>query len=434
MALIFSSETNQFELLNSTVHKVSDARKVCPAILVASLLPSYLLAQPAATDFPTYRLARTVALSAPSKTWFLSHLTTARPVFLSRDNQLLQEASRGDFEPMRLASTGEPLSVTVSRAGGYFAILGMQSQEQDNKILLITVYNARGERLYQLSWQRHFDTPYPLLSVSDRDGSLVVGHADMGRLMFYDKAGTLVKKHDLFPGAEYGLERVMAMDRSLDGDLVVGAGKRGASPLGLSARQPSAEPAVIFYTSTGTERLRKELSETNAAALAVSDDGEFVSVAAYTAGVRGNVKKRTVLLRNTGQEITTLDLLPKQMQFSADSRFLLLAEKQQVALIATASGKMLWTRQIGSDEGMIAAVTLASDAMVAALLLARNEFRRDHFVFTHGRLKLFDFNGNITQNIMLNPEAVVMPAAVLAPDGTNLSIGFETSYQTYTRE
>ena len=402
---------------------------------MACLLNSYLFAQPAGRSDPKYHLETTVTVPVVAQEWVFSGTTPTRFHLQSRDKRLLRTVSGGDFDDVPLENTGDLIAVTASRAAGYFAVIGLKSEDKETKVLLITIFTEHNQRLYQLRWPRHFDASYPLLRVSDQDGSLVVGDAATGRVLFYDNGGRLTQTHVLFPGATYGLERVMAMDMSLRGDLVVVAGKRGASPLGSSALQPSAEPEVIMYAPGGTKRWRKKLTETNVADVAISADGHFLAASAYSVGSRGNVRKSTLLLTEEEREIAAIDLLPKQMQFSSDSKFLILAENQRAGLIATASGKMLWSKRVSRSDGMIAALALPDGAEVTTLLLARNEFRGDHFGFVRGRLRFLDLNGRRAQeDIILNTEAVVMPALTLTPDAGKLVVGFEKSYQIYTRE
>ncbi len=328
------------------------------------------------------------------------------------------------------------LTTVISKTGQYFGIVSLNpaSGVDATKQITIDVYSADKDQLYSLEQSKHFDDSLPLIAISDADGSLILGHNFNGKIYFFNPNGELNETVDLFPDAEYDLERVLSFDLDASGSkLAVVAGRRGASPLNSVALHPSAEPQVYLFTTKGEKVWRTNLPEFNTSAVKISGDGKYVVASNYTVDVRGNVKKRSTVLEN-GDEIFDTDILFKYASFSKDNESLILADNTQAELIDLTSRNVMWRTNVPRKQGMITSIKISENAGIAALLIAKNEFKNGAFIFTKPHLKILDNAGKLQQEISFDKQVFKKPALNLSSDAARIVIGFGDAYQIYQKQ
>jgi hypothetical protein len=318
--------------------------------------------------------------------------------------------------------------------GNYLAILSALpagDAKSEFKMLNITVYSANLEKRYSVEKSHYFDEPFPVIAVSDRDGSIIVGENSSGLVRFYDDRGALLNEIELFPGAEYDLERILHIDLSAQGAAVMVAGKRGVSPAGSSAKNPSAEPHLFWFALSGLEIWRKALPGLNASAVTISGDGKYIAAGYYTINQNGLTDKKTLLLDSRGEWIGEFALLFKYADFSPASDALLLADNQTAYAVTLPGGEPMWEKTFPRQEGIIAAVQIVDRGNLSAILLAQNGFEEGKFMFTSPLIKIIDSSDEVIQTLEIKNQAFEKPALSLSLDGRQMVIGFQTAYQIY---
>lgn len=346
-----------------------------------------------------------------------------------------QITRRSDSEANHFTLAEDALEVIFSKGSNYLGIVSLNRVpvgSSENRKLRIEVYTAKGEKLYEIQRTYYYDDALPLAAISEADGSLIIGQSTSGEIRFYNPNGSLLRKVRLFDDAEYDLERVLQVDLSKDGKTVaVVAGKRGASPAGSNAPNPSAEPHLFLYDLNGMELLRKPLADFNTSTTAISDDGRYIAANSYTVAIEGDITKRTIIFDNSGKEIGEVNLLFKQAGFSPDSKFLILTDNTNAKALNLTTGSISWSYTISKREGKITAADISNNGEIAVLLAADTEFREGTFIYTNPRLEILNSGGNLLQELEMTDQEFEKPALNLWDDAKKIFIGFRKTYQIY---
>lgn len=336
------------------------------------------------------------------------------------------DAATGPAQPADL------LFPFLSPNGRYWGTAALSGDPAGERRLALAVYEGAGTLLYRLERVQHFDDPLPSLRLSGRDGALIISRSSTGQLWFYDRRGTLLREVALFPDLPYDLERIVALEISNNGETVaVLAGKRGASPAGSEAPNPSAEPQLFRFTGDGELRWQQPLDAYTPGALAVSPGGKYLAASGYTVDVAGRITQRSVIYERDGTIILEIPRHFETAHFSADEQFLLLSDKTSAQLIDLPAGAIRWERRIAREAGQICAVRVANAAETAALLSAVSEYRPGGFVFNDPQLEVLDREGNLLQELSFPEAQFREPALLLSPDAATLFIGFQHQHQIY---
>lgn len=357
---------------------------------------------------------------------------TAKPVIAVENKQITWQSTS---ETNQFNLPDDVLRVIFSKNSNYFGIVRLtkfSESGKNNQKLRIEIYSANREKLYELERIHYYDDSFPLTAISDLDGSLIIGQNTTGELWFYDPNGSLLNKVQLFSDAEYDLERMLYADISKDGTVVaIAAGKRGASPAGSNAPNPSAEPHLFLFSIKGEKFWENPLPDFNTSATVISDKGQYIAVSSYTIDMGGNITKNAIIFDNTGKEIGHVNILFKQARFSPDSKSLILADNNVATVFDLTADSISWSHRISKKEGMIAAVDISNKGEIAALLVAKNEYKEGGFIFTNPQIKILDSNGKLLQELKMDDQEFEKPSLNLSDDAKNIFIGFKNAYQIY---
>lgn len=370
-----------------------------------------------------YKLARAEAVAEPVTEWhFFTETQNRDPEIITLYKQSIVWRS-GNAVSLPDSYVG----AFFSRTGNYFALILLpDSPLKERRTLTIQVHSARGDLLYEVVRPYYFDDVLPEIALSDKDGSLVLGQNTIGKIWLHAADGKLAHEIQLFENTHFDFERSLHLNLAGNGTFAALAGRRGASPIGSGVKNASAEPQLILFEMTGRELWRRNLPEFSAGQLAISPDGRFIAAGSYSTGMRGNIKKRTTIFDTSGSKIADIDLLFRYADFSPDTKFVVLAEKQTAKLIELANGKVRWTRKMPAIEGMIAEIKVAANGTVAALT-ATNVFRNGEFVFTRPQLHIYDKAGALLQNMTLGDETFEKPSLAITEDAGEIYIGLRNS-------
>ncbi|MFQ5772781.1 MAG: hypothetical protein ACE5HX_19755, partial [bacterium] len=381
-----------------------------------------------------YELVKYEKYAKPIKSWiFSASAENAILPTLFIQEQQLKWLNESELKILNLPEGY--LHAVFSKGGQYFGLVSLTTSQKNrdrNKIWQLNIYAATGNHLYTIEKQQYYDDALPAVVLSDKNGSTILGQNTTGKLWFYGSNGELIRQVALFSDATYDLERIMYLDLSADGSrLAVVATKRGAAPSGTNVVNPSAEPHLLLFTQNGEEAWRQRLPEFNTAAAAISANGKYVIANSYTVDMQGQLNKTTSLFDQTGATIASYDLLFKLADFSPDAKFLILTENALAKLIELPTGKIVWNYQLAKNQGMITAARLSNNGEFAVLLVAKNEYRDNSFIFTKAKLKVLDFTGKLYQEIDLKDETFEKAQLKFSPDHQNIFIGFKNSYRVY---
>lgn len=374
-----------------------------------------------------YELAESETFSGPINNWLFP---TKKPIAIEK-NQVRWLGAKTD----QLMLPEGTVNVFFSKGMNYFGILSLShvpGNADESGIIKIEIYTASREKLYEIQRNYYYDDSFPLLTISDLDGALIIGQNTNGEIEFYNSNGSTIRTVQLFEDGEYDLERTLHINISKDGlTASIVAGKRGASPRGSTAPYPSAEPCLFLYSLTGKELLRKPLPDFNTSATAISNNGDYIAASSYTVNMNGKITRRTTIVNNTGKEIGQVSLLSKLLHFSSDSKFLVLADNKAARAFDLTTQETTWSYEIPKSEGMITAVDISNNGEIAALLVAKSEFKDGIFTFTQPRLRILSRGGNLLQELKISDEEFEKPALNLSDDSERIFVGFRNAYQIY---
>ncbi len=399
-------------------------------ILVILMWRSFLLAQESGKESVWFELERQINVPAEVTQWYL--FPEKQIAITSREILLYQE---GGSQTIPLPPNY--LKTVFSKNGRFAALVTLnpvESVEPIDRELTISVFSVSDltRELYHINRKLYFDRVIPSLSVIGNNGSVIVGESDTGEIWFYDQSGNLVSQVVLFPDAEYDLEKILDIDINEDGSrIAVVAGKRGGSPAGSDAVNPSAEPYLFCFTGQGMEIWRKALPDFNSNKVAISPDGRLIVANSFTIFVNGRLIKKTLIFNSEGANIFTTDILIKHARFSPDSRYVLLAENNQLQLVDAEQEKLLWRQKISREDGIFIDGAVSGQNGIAAVLIAGISWENDQFVNLNPQVVLFNLKGQSLQRIESTGQKALKPGLCFGKVTEFLLVGLGNSYQIF---
>jgi hypothetical protein len=381
-----------------------------------------------------YQLENSLSMDSPVKFWVLkaSSNFSDNPI-LAIGEQQISWIGESTLESIDLPT--HALGVIFSKEGKFYAVIHADNtpmSPDDSRNISIEVFRSDGEKIYSINRTQSYDDLIPILMVSDGDGSVIVGQNSNAQIWFYDHTGELLEKVSLFQKIEYDLERNLSIDINSEGSYVaVVAGKRGSSPEGSGAINPSAEPEQFLFTTDGALLWKKELPKYNSTSTAISPDGSFIATNNYTIDMQGNVSKTTIVFDSDGQKLMTTEILFKHAVFSPNSKTLLLMENSTAQLVDLSTTDLLWKHEVSQSDGIITSGSLSENGEIALLLIAKNEFKDGEFLFVEPELQVFDIQGKVIQEIRVLEQTFQIPSLKISTDSKEIFVGFKNIYQIY---
>jgi hypothetical protein len=380
-----------------------------------------------------YELIQTEPTRESVKTWrFLPSTEGPTVIILTANQQRIN--SLNNPEDLDFALPEDAINTVFSRLGKFFALIrmGNSSNSTEDRIITIEVYSVNGDRLYEIPFTHYYDNPLPIVAISDDGGSAVIGQRVTGEVWFYNQSGALINNLQLFPEAQYDLERTLFIEANNNGSrIAITASKRAVSPAGSGIQNESGEPHLFLFSATAEEIWRANLPLYFTNALTISDDGEFLAVNNSTITTQGQLTKKTIVFDGNTHQIGEMDLFFKQAHFSADSKYLIVAENNQAKIFNIESASEEWDYQLPKAEGLISSVRVSNNGETAVLLTAKSEFQENKFVFTNPVLKILNKEREIIQELPIKDQTFENPAVYLAPNAELIYVGFENEYQIY---
>ncbi len=390
--------------------------------IYSGILFSQSLNEPKQPEAESYVLETHHSTATPLQAWVFS---PEAPIGIEKGQIVWWK----ETAPRKVKIDSRYLATIHSRGNRFFGILSLKTVSNNPrkpKRLQIEVYSALQEKLFTLERSLHYDDPYPVVALSDRDGAVVLGQVTNGEMEFYNHRGELLRKVALFPEVEYDLERTLLLDLSADGSTVaVVASKRGVQPAGASN-----ETSLFLFKSDGTLLLQKPLDNYVVHSAAISPDGNTVVAACYTLSGQ-QINGQALLFNRAGEQIFRTDLLFKQARFSPDGRAVLLFNNREARVVDLQNKTVSYRYTVAGQEKLIAEAQLSQDGQRAVLLLARSEFRTNAFVFSQPIVQILDQQGRRLSEIKMEAQTFRTPALQIRENAKEILIGFEQGYQIY---
>lgn len=397
--------------------------------IVFFLASLVLFGQHAPNNRQYFKESKKATIAQSAKNW---HLFENLEMAESSSHLLVREDNI--WQPERLPN--DHLRTVFSHNGRFFVHLSIHPRESIDPVdreLTMTVFNSEKNIIYNISRPHLYDRSLPQLVLSDKDGSLILGENDTGKLWFHDNKGSLNKQVNLFSEASYDLERILIFELSVDGSRVaVLASKRGSAPSGSDAINPDAEPHLILFNSAGRELWRKKLPEFSASAMTISPDGSKILVNNFTVNQSRDIIRRSLVYNDNGEVIFETDLLYKSAHFSRNSNRLILADNQMIRLIDLENNELIWQNKIPRNDGMITQVATTESADISSVLLGENDWSGEYFAFHHPKIMIFNREGMLVQKINFDDQTFRTPAMWISTDGAFLKVGFENKFYMYS--
>jgi len=393
---------------------------------VLVILLIYSMYKNIAFSGPTYRLKTTVLLDHSISKWNFGD----NGIFARMNNRIIkfEGEDRAEIE------TDQLLKIHFSKTNRFYATVSFADERvtEKERTILINSYNGLNEKLYTLSFDGYYDQPYPVLSLSDFNGALAIGHIAEGVIEFYSETGDLVQKHVLFPESEFNFEKNMAMDRSIQPEnIAVAAQERSAAPAGSSAPNPDGNPHVFVFSQDGILLWEKTLSEFSITSVSISPAGNYLITNNFTIDKNGQLTKNALLLDQSGNELKSFNILYKNAVFSDDSNRLLMTNNKAARTYDVSGQKYVWDYVIQDNEMMISAARISHDGNLSALLLGKNEFTKEGFIFTQPKLLISKHSDNTIREIPLQDQVLLQPELWISPKNNDIYVGTKNSLQIY---
>lgn len=343
-----------------------------------------------------------------TKAAFIYHNNKPAALLTNRNRQTML-GSENSIAGKALPTEGTLLKQVASPQGQWFALAHMEESQKSH--LTVSLYASDGSLRYQLKRPNAEDMPIPGMYIDERDGSIVLSDAAEARLFFYGPAGTLLETIEVYKNVSYDLERVMAVSIAAEtGQIAVAAGKHGASPAGSKAPNPDADPQLFFYDADRSLVWSKELPGYNVLSCEISPNGQFIAVGNYTVFTDKPLERISSVYDKNAERLFSNQRLFKNALFSKDSQFLLLTENQHAQLIDLSTASQVWQKNIPREEGIILERAVHPQGREAALLVAKQHFKNNSFIFEEPSLMRLNKLGEE----LANREMENSPAGVIA--------------------
>ncbi len=325
------------------------------------------------------------------------------------------------------------IKTIFARDGSEICVLSAKNLQSDgNKMLTLQFYSNKAELIFELTQKHVYDESIPEVYVLNENKGFLLGNSAVGELWFYDNNGVLKIEVDLFPGAQFDLERIMSIEASGDARVIaVLATRRSASPMDSGVPNPSGEPTLFVFSNDGNELWSRSLSEMAGGEVAVSPRGQYILASSYSTDSRGGLKRVTTLFDYKGEQIKTFDFLFQKTSFSISENILLMADRQTVNAVQLPSGKQVWQYKIKHKDGLITAVQMGNELQTSLILVAKDAFKNGAFVFIEPKLIILNRLGKSIQTLDFSEREFVNPALFTSPGPETVGLGFRDAFLTF---
>ena len=109
-----------------------------------------------------------------------------------------------------------------------------------------------------------------------------------------------------------------------------------------------------------------------------------------------------------------------------------MADNQNINLISLESNAPIWKKKISRKDGMITQVSTVENGELSAVLLGKNDWNGEYFVYRNPKIWILDSQGMLLQEISFHDRTFRTPAMWISEDGYRLKVGFEDTFYSYS--
>jgi hypothetical protein len=317
---------------------------------------------------------------------------------------------------------------------GLQEISNPQATDQTEKRISFTLLDHQGSRLW--SWQNTLgrDELIPSFYISNR-GRVAVVEPLKGELIFLNEEGSPERIIELFPDAIPEMERPVACAFTADGArLAVNALFRHPRPGDDMTPREKGQSFLILFDDDGEELWRRQLEREISDQVAISPGGETIAAGAFTPKGVDVVERTTYFYDHDGELLSELELPYRLALFATDGTRFLMAQKSDLRMVSTATGKVLWENRLPAEHGQIRAVDLSPDGSLTLVKTAPGKYHSGRFYYAPAHAALFDEEGEQIWTASYPEDTFDQPAAHFLPDGSKFLLAFQNRYLIYERD
>lgn len=191
----------------------------------------------------------------------------------------------------------------------------------------ITVLKGNSS-IYSVERTLPFDVPYPLVSLNEQNGMLVLRYVFDGFAEVYNSAGKKIWEHQFFKDEEPNYERT------------IGAAVGNSSIYFLISDIHHEHAVVQKFSIDGARQWTVQLPHQYAYDIALSPDEKTIIAGSYLA-LENDVRQSAAILSPAGTMENDINILFRKAAFSKDNRYLaLISEREAVTVSMEAKKEM----------------------------------------------------------------------------------------------
>lgn len=379
-----------------------------------------------------YHLVAQEPLPGP---WTTLSFADKRPILMATENSIPFLQPGGEMF-IYMESPRETRIYLSERENfvGVQDLSGPGEKPESPRSLSFTLYHQQGEKIWSLKQPLSVDEPIPSFYISNL-GTVVMAKPLETTFSFYNQAGSLVRKVQIFPKATAETERPVACAFSADGNhFVVNALRQHSRPGTDLSPGEKGQSFLILFDALGEEIWRRELTQEVSDRVEISSKGQVIVAGGYFVRGLDAVQRATSLYNAEGDPLARLDFPFRHAAFSTDGRFLLLGHKSSVHLVETQTGRVLWEKALPGEAGQIRALDLSPDGNLILVERARGRYQGSQFVYESPQVILFDDEGHQVWGRDFPEDRFLQPLARFLEDGARILLAFQNRYLIYARD
>jgi hypothetical protein len=276
----------------------------------------------------------------------------------------------------------------VSRTGRYVGMvrsLSEAEEERGSREAVWGLYDDMGREITTVSYVWAYEASSRHFFISEEDGAFLEADAGSQKLVFRSSDGDVAREVDLFEADRWGGPNSLICAFSEDGEYL--AALREELPPGSRGEVDRSTHLVLLHRE-GAELWRRALGGWMAISVSLSSRARFVAANSWVPSgpMRAPVRMEVKLFNVEGELVGTY--AARSQEFSRDENYMALAGENDVSLLTTLTGELLWTVKLPYETGprgrewrLVTDVDLTSDASIVVIVSTAcewtdNDFRR----------------------------------------------------------
>lgn len=184
----------------------------------------------------------------------------------------------------------------------------------------------KGQKVYSVERLLPFDVPYPLVTLNEKTGMLLLRYVFDGFIELYNAEGSKVWENQFFKDEEPNYERTIGA--------VVGSN----AVYVLISDSKWGKAVVRQFSFLGALQWSATLPHQYAYAIALSDDEQTIVAGSYLA-LEDEVRRSAAIMNTRGEIQGNIDIIFRTARFSPDGSLLALSSEREVVMVSMETKK-----------------------------------------------------------------------------------------------